>query len=178
MGRGNEVCAHAGNLSARLSTSSAAAWPCSLPAFAPSPHRKEAQQADGSAGGVKQDIPNAALARRDKGLVEFIACRVERRQAHGQPRFRPTPGRNRSSGRLVQRTPKQECQHSKFSQMGAFAGGDDNGMDCIVRQMRKEPAHDRPDDARGTLEGRAVAGRGEDNHHPDQQWQPIFDEHP
>ena len=108
--------------------------------------------------------------------MDFIAGRIERRQAQGQAGFRPSPGRGIRPGRLVQRAPEQEGQHRIFSQMGTLAGEHHKGMDRLIRQMRKEPAHERRDEARGVLEGHPVAGRGEDNQHPDQQWQPIFEE--
>src|SRR5262245_46428511 len=60
--------------------------------------------------------------------------------------------------------------------MRAFADDEDDIVHRLFRELREQPSHKRANDARRTLEGHCVAGRAENQRHPEEHRKPIPEE--
>ena len=76
------------------------------PELSQSSDSPQAEQAEGGAGGVEQDIPDAGFAGGDEGLVKLVAGSVERREGQHEAGFRPAPGSLAWWGLPAQRMPE------------------------------------------------------------------------
>ena len=141
--------------------------------FAPTAEEPEQAQTDGAAAGINEHINDGRFAGGDKALVKFIGGCVERGDEQGDAGLRPKPGAGILPDGPAQGTPDEQAEDGVFGEVGALAHEGNEMRDGVFRQEGEKPAQERPDDAGGMLEGRGIAGRAEDERHPEKNRQPV-----
>ena len=75
---------------------------------------------------------------------------------------------------LAKRPEKKGGENRVFGEVGAFADNELNGSNGCIRNIGIEPAEKRTDEPRGMFGGKQVGGADENENHPDEDRQPIF----
>ena len=105
--------------------------------------------------------------------MQFIARGVEQGETEREAGFVPTPVTLVITLRLTDGAPREHGEHGKFHHMTAFPKRVVKLLNVRLRHCGKQPAHERLK-INGRVPGRiSVTGRGKDDAHPDEQWQPV-----
>ena len=145
----------------------------SLPTIPDLIDKPQAQQSERAAGGVNENIGDQRRAIGDEALMKFVGGGVEKNHQHRAADFRPRPVRQ-----LIflpmQRPPDQQREHGIFGEVAAFAENMMQLGDVGRRHLGKQPPQQRFKKTRRMIVGLRVAGRRENEPHPQQRRQPEF----
>ena len=75
---------------------------------------------------------------------------------------------------LAKRPEKKGRENRVFGKVSAFADNELDGSNGCIRNIGSEPAEERTDEPRGVLRREGVRGADENENHPGQDRQPIF----
>ena len=106
--------------------------------------------------------------------MEFIAGRVKENQGERDAGFPPAPRAGIVFHRLPHGAPEQEHEHGVFGQVSALADEMVDFLDMRLRHVREQPVQEGFDEQRGVLVGLGVAGAGENQDHPHERRQPVY----
>ena len=70
---------------------------------------------------------------------------------------------------------KKRGEDRVFDEVRAFANEELDGGNCRVGNVGGEPAQKRADESRGVLRGQQIGRADENENHPEQDRQPIFE---
>ena len=142
--------------------------------FPPAANQPKREQSRRAAGGVNEHVRNQRRSGGHKDLVKFVTGRVERDEQQCEAGFMPVPGTGNIFHRFGQSAPEQQREHEVFGEVRAFAEIMMDFLDVRLRQMGKQLAQERFEDARRMLVGMRVTRRRKNQRHPGQHRQPVF----
>ena len=106
--------------------------------------------------------------------MELVAGGVEKNAGERQSGFVPAPGTLLILLRLADRAPEEQGEQGVFGHMSGLAKKMMDEFDVRLRNLRKQPVQQRFKQRGGMLVRMGVGGRGKNQNHPHDWWQPVF----
>lgn len=107
----------------------------------------EDEEADGGAKRIQQNIPDAALAGRDKMLMGFVGNGVERGDGPGGAGKGPSPGLGTGASGPGENAPGEPGEDGVFDDVRGFTHDQLEFADGLCGDFGFEPSEDGTDDA-------------------------------